>query len=165
MWLRNTLQGLIVVSGAVTWIVQKTHQPWNIARHLLDFLKICFLDQLHRILDLSEKMQQKFLPGNLYRGTTASPNRGHISKQYLQNKKLPLSSILVVSWYKSIPIREERRLSTRKPSVRDKIRNSVETVVSFRYKFKIKKKSLSLNSLIGNDVHFQDWASVITFLA
>jgi hypothetical protein len=47
----------------------------------------------------------------------------------------------------------ERRLSTRKTSVRNKIRNSEATVVLLRSKFKIKKKkSLSLYSLMGNDV-------------
>ena len=44
-------------------------------------------------------------------------------------------------------------MSTRKPSARNKIRNSEATVVVLRNRFKIKQKSsLSLYSLMGNDV-------------
>lgn len=94
--------------------------------------------------------------------TYSHPNRGPISKQYLQKKNLLPSSFLVVllnlfviqlhPYHRQERRGEERRLSTRKTSVRNKIRNSEATVVLLRSKFKIKKKSLSLYSLMGNDV-------------
>ena len=71
---------------------------------------------------------------------------------------------------------EKRRLSTHKPSVRDKIRHIVASAVLLRSKFKIKKKhspssplslslSLSLYSpLRATTFKSEDWSSVIKFL-